>query len=144
MHPFDGLCHGGEIAYAVGVAYGVSGLFRWGPRLPSSVVLDEWDAVAAVSVSCSNEEGFTLASDEYILFFVDGDTRLGEVELVPSLQVLPTLMRECGKSWKESAWVAMADSCGKGKRQTCEAVLMLPLATPTYLVEGQRMGRPAY
>ena len=77
MNPFDGLCHGGEIVYAVGAAQGVTCLFRWGPRLPSSIVLDEWDAVAAFSVSCSNEEGFTLASDEDILFFVDGYAGLG-------------------------------------------------------------------
>ena len=67
-----------------------------------------------------------------------------KMEMVPSSQVLPTLMRECGKFWKESVCVAVADSCGKGKLPTCEAVLMLPLVTPTYLVEGQRMGRPAY
>jgi hypothetical protein len=46
--------------------------------LPISVVLDEWDAVLAMCISCSNEEGFTLASDEYVLFFVDGYTGLGE------------------------------------------------------------------
>jgi hypothetical protein len=46
--------------------------------LPIFVVLDEWDAVVAMSVSCSNEEGFTLASDEDVLFFVDGYAGLGE------------------------------------------------------------------
>jgi hypothetical protein len=40
--------------------------------------LDEWDLVPPVLVACSNEEGFTLASDEYVLFFVDGDAGLGE------------------------------------------------------------------
>ena len=46
--------------------------------MPITFVLDEWDAVAAVSVSCSNEEGVTLASDEDVLVFVDGYARLGE------------------------------------------------------------------
>ena len=78
MHPFVGLCHGGEIVYAVGAAYGVSGLFRWGPRLPSSVVLDEWYAVAAMFVVNSNEERFVVAGDEHVMFFMDGDPVFGE------------------------------------------------------------------
>ena len=69
---------GREIVYAVGVAKGVACLLRWGPRLPIAFVLDEWDLVPTVFVTCSNKEGFTLASDEYILFFVDGHARLGE------------------------------------------------------------------
>ena len=46
--------------------------------MPITFVLDEWDAVPAVCDPCSNEEGFTLASDEYILLLVDGHARLGE------------------------------------------------------------------
>ena len=50
----------------------------WCPRLPITFVLGEWDAVAAMGVSCSSEEGVTLASDEDILVSVDGYARLGE------------------------------------------------------------------
>ena len=78
MHLLDCLFSGREIVYAFGTAKDVAFLLRWGPRLPIAFVLDEWDSAPTVFVAFSNEEGFTLASDEHILFFVDGDTRLGE------------------------------------------------------------------
>ncbi len=78
MHPLDCLFLGREIVYAVCVGKDVVHLLSWGPGLPISFVLDEWDSVPARFVACSNEEGFTLASDEYVLFFVDGDAGLGE------------------------------------------------------------------
>ena len=43
-------------------------------------MLDKLDSVPTVFIACSNDKGFTLASDEYILFFVDGDAGLGEGE----------------------------------------------------------------
>ena len=42
------------------------------------MVLDEWYAVATVCVLTSNEEWLTVAGDELISFFVDGDAILGE------------------------------------------------------------------
>jgi len=78
VHPLHCLFGGREIVYAVGMAKGVACLLRCGPRLPIAFVLYEWDLVPTVFAACFNEEGFTLASDEYILFFVDGDAGPGE------------------------------------------------------------------
>ncbi len=78
MHPLDCLFGGREIVHAVGMSKGVACFLRWGLRLPIAFLLDEWDLVPTVFVACSNEEGFTLASDEYVLFFVDGDAGLRE------------------------------------------------------------------
>jgi hypothetical protein len=78
VYPSDGLFGGWEVVYTVGVAEGLSCLLGRVPRLPSSFVLGEWDAVASMCVAGANEEGFTLASDEHVGVFVDGDTGLSE------------------------------------------------------------------
>ena len=66
-----------------------------------------------------------------------------KIEMVPSSEVLPTLMREVGKSLKVSAWAAVGDRCWTGSLVTNCALLVFPLATPTRLLDRQRIGRPA-
>eukprot|EP00956_Cyclotella_meneghiniana_P016463 scaffold25994_cov45-Cyclotella_meneghiniana.AAC.4 len=65
------------------------------------------------------------------------------MDTVPSSDVLPTLMREVGKSLKVSAWVALLDSFLIGSFVTNWALLVLPLATPTRLVDRRSIGNPA-
>ena len=67
-----------------------------------------------------------------------------KIDIVPSSDVLPTLMRELGKSSNESALAARSDNCLNGRRLTCLAVLVPPLATPTRLVDGRNIGRPTF
>jgi hypothetical protein len=78
VHPFDGLFCGWKVIDAVGLAEGSACLFGWGPRLPLSAVLDERYTVAAMFIMDSYEERLTVASDEHIGFFVDGDAVFGE------------------------------------------------------------------
>jgi len=75
---------------------------------------------------------------------MDRDTVLCENDIVPSSDVLPTLMRELGKSSNESALAARSDNSLNGRQLTCLAVLVPPLATPTRLVEGHNIGRPKF
>ena len=64
------------------------------------------------------------------------------IDIVPLSDVLPTLISELGKSSNESALAARSDSCLNGRRLTCRAVLVPPLATPTRFVDGRMVGRP--
>jgi hypothetical protein len=66
-----------------------------------------------------------------------------KTKTVPSSDVLPTLIRDVGKSWKVSACLNCADSFQKGSWVTYLALLVPPFATPTCHVEGLRIGRPA-
>jgi hypothetical protein len=68
---------------------------------------------------------------------------LVNIEMVPSSEVLPTLISDVGKSSKVSAWFAFDDSCWNGSWVTCFAILLPPLATPTRLVDRQSIGSPA-
>ena len=63
------------------------------------------------------------------------------IDIVPSSNVLPTLISELGKSLIESALAARLDSCLNGRRLTCRAVLVPPLATPTRFDDGRMIGR---
>ncbi len=56
------------------------------------------------------------------------------IDIVPSSDVLPTLISELGKSSNESALAARWDSCLNGRRLMCRAVLVPPLATPLVLL----------
>ncbi len=67
-----------------------------------------------------------------------------KIDIVPSSDVLPTLISELGKSSNESALAAWSDSCLNGRRLTCLAVLVPPLATPTHFVDGHKIGRPTF
>ncbi len=62
---------------------------------------------------------------------------------VPSSDVLPTLIRDVGKSWNVSACLDHADSFWKGSWLMYLALLVPPFATPTCYVEGLWIGRPA-
>ncbi len=53
------------------------------------------------------------------------------IDIVPSSDVLPTLISELGKSSNESALAARSDSCLNGRRLTCRAVVVPPLASYT-------------
>ena len=54
------------------------GLFGLGSWLPLSSLLDEQNAVSAVFVVYSNENRSAFAPDEYICYFVYGDSGFGE------------------------------------------------------------------
>ena len=54
------------------------GLFERSSWLPSSLLLDEWNAVSSVFIPYSNEYRSPFAPDEYICFFVYGDAGFGE------------------------------------------------------------------
>jgi len=64
-------------------------------------------------------------------------------ETVPSYVVLPTLIRDVGKSWNVSACLDRVDSFQKGSWVTYLALLVPPFATLTHPVEGLRIRRPA-
>jgi hypothetical protein len=66
-----------------------------------------------------------------------------KTETVSSLAILPMLIKEVGKSWNVSACIARAESSRNGNWVTYLALLVPPLATPTFCVDGCRMGRPA-
>ncbi len=66
-----------------------------------------------------------------------------KTETVPSSAVLPTLIKDEGKSWNVSACVAWTERCRKGSWVMYLALLVPPLATPTVRVDERRMGRPA-
>ena len=66
------------------------------------------------------------------------------IDIVPLSDVLPTLISELGKWTNESALAARSDSCLNGRRLTCRAVLVPPLATPTCFVDGRMIGRPTF
>jgi hypothetical protein len=66
------------------------------------------------------------------------------IDIVPSSDVLPTLISELGKSLNESALAAQSDNCLNGRRLTYRAVLLPPLATPTCFVDGRKIGRPTF
>jgi hypothetical protein len=78
MHPLDGLFSGREVVNTVGLAEDSASLFGRCPELSLPTVLDEWYAVAAVFVANSDEEWLTVAGDEHVAFFVDGDAILGK------------------------------------------------------------------
>jgi hypothetical protein len=65
-----------------------------------------------------------------------------KTETVPPSNVLPTLIRDVGKSWNVSACLDCADSLQKGSWVTYFELLMPQLAIPTHCVGGLRIGRP--
>jgi hypothetical protein len=69
---------------------------------------------------------------------------LVKIEMVLSSARCPTLINELGKSSNESARAACGERLGRGNAVRCLAMLHSPLATPTRLVEGQRIGRLAW
>ncbi len=65
---------------------------------------------------------------------------LVKIEMVPSLAVFPTLIKDVGKLVNVSACSAVCDSCLNGRAVTLVALLMLPFATCTCFVEFCKMG----
>ncbi len=66
-----------------------------------------------------------------------------KTETVPLSDVLPTLIRDVGKSWNVSACHGCAESLQKGSWLTYLALLVPPLAAPTHCVDDLRIVRPA-
>ena len=66
------------------------------------------------------------------------------IDIVPSSVVLPTLISELGKLLNEPVLAAWLDSCLNGRLLTCHAVLVPPLAMPTYFVDGRMIGSPTF
>ena len=62
------------------------------------------------------------------------------IEMVPSLEVFPTLISDVGKLVNVSAVVAGFDNCGKGSSVTFFALHFPPFATLTFLFDERRMG----
>ena len=65
---------------------------------------------------------------------------LVKIEMVPFLEVFPTLIKDVGKVVNVSAVVARFDNCGKGSCVTFFALHVSPFATPTYLLDEHKMG----
>ena len=66
-----------------------------------------------------------------------------KIETVLVLTVLPTLIRELGKSVNVSAITAFWESWGNRRRVALVPILAPPLATPTCVVDGRKMDLPA-
>jgi hypothetical protein len=111
--------------------------------LPLPPLLHQWDLVLSMAISNSDEDVFAFACDEHVIFLEYIDALFVKTETVSSSAVLPMLIKEVGKSWNVSTWIARAESCQNGSWVTYLALLVPPLATPTFRVDGRRMERPA-
>ena len=69
---------------------------------------------------------------------------LVKMEMVPLSEVLPTHIRDVGKSSNESACAAFGERCGNGSLVTYLPLLVSLFDTPTRLVDHRRIGRPAW
>ena len=65
---------------------------------------------------------------------------LVKMNMVPTLEVFPTLVNDVGKLVNVSAVVARFDNCGKGSCVTFFALHVSPFATPTFLFDERKMG----
>ena len=65
---------------------------------------------------------------------------LVKMEMVPLLEVLPTLINDVGKLANVSACAARFDNCGKGSQVTCLALHSLPFASLPFLLDEHKMG----
>jgi hypothetical protein len=78
VHPFDGVLGGWQVVNTVVLLQDVACFLGWVPWLPVPLVLHERDLVASMLVSGANEEGLASASENYVLFLVDGDACVRE------------------------------------------------------------------
>jgi hypothetical protein len=69
MDPFDGLFGRREIIDTVGLLECFPCLFGWTPRLPPSPLLHQRYLVFSMTISNSDEDGFTFACNEDVFFF---------------------------------------------------------------------------
>ena len=72
--------------------------------MPLSLLLHQRYLVSSMAISYSDKDGFVLACDEHI-FFLEQPSFV-KTETVPSLVVLPTFIKEVGKSRNVSACIA--------------------------------------
>jgi len=77
--------------------------------LPLASLLYEWDAIAAQLVLFADEDGVAFPCDEDIIFFVNGDTILGENGNGAIVGCFPTLISDEGNSSNVSAWAAFGE-----------------------------------
>ena len=68
---------------------------------------------------------------------------LVKMEMVPSLEVFPTLINDLGKLVNMSAFVTRFDNCGKGSHVTFFALHVSPFAILTCLFDERKMGMHA-
>ena len=73
-------------------------------------LLYQRNAITAFVVTDANQNGFALACDEHILFFVYRDTILYENRDGAIVRLFPTLISKLGKLLKELAFAAGSDS----------------------------------
>ncbi len=66
--------------------------------LQLSPLLHQRYLVLSMVISNSNEYGFAFACDEYVFFLEFIDSLFMNTETVPSSAVLPTLIKDVGKS----------------------------------------------
>jgi hypothetical protein len=77
-------------------------------------LLHQWYSVSSLVILDADEYGFAFACDEDVYFLEYFDALLCETKTMPSSKVLPTLIRNVGKSWNVSACINRADSLQKG------------------------------
>ena len=100
-------------------------------RLPLALLLHERDSISAVLISNTPTRiGSPLQVISTSVSLCTVTPSLVKIEIVPSSAVLPTLIKDVGKSLKESACAALLDSRWIGSLVTYAALLVLPLATP--------------
>ena len=78
MHLSNGLFNGWELIHIVGYTELSGDLFFGQARVPLAFGLYQRDAVAPVFIVNTDEDRVTMAGNENIVLFVDGDTILGE------------------------------------------------------------------
>ncbi len=66
-------------------------------------LLHQWYLVLSLVILDANEDWLPFACYEDVLFLEYVDTLFVKTETVPSSDVLPTLLRDVGKSWNVSA-----------------------------------------
>jgi hypothetical protein len=99
--------------------------------------------VLSLIILDANEDWFLFACYEDVFFLEYIDALFVTTESMPLSDVLPTLIRDLGKSLNVSACLDCADSLQTCSWVTYLALLVPPLATPTHHVDGLRIGRPA-
>ena len=102
--------------------------------------LYQWNAVLAMVVLDSYQDRFPFHSDEYVCSLCTVTPLFVKMDIIPSSDVFPTLINECGNSVKVSAVLADVDIVWNGSCVTNFALHVSPLATFTFLLDLCRIG----
>ena len=89
MHPLDRFFGRGKVVDTVDLLEIFLGVLCWLLWLPIASILDEWYSVSAPLAALSNENGFALACNENVFFFVDRNSFLGENGYVAIVSCFP-------------------------------------------------------